>query len=285
MRFLMAESETREQRVARRQTAGCSSAESYVATLRSLAPGTTCDVVRPHEAGPASDVPGPLEGYGAVFLSGSPLHVHQDTPETRRQLAFMRAVFAAGTPSFGSCAGLQVAAAVAGGDVGQAARHEVGFARRISASADGREHPLLAGRPAAWDALAIHSDAVTRLPPGATLLAGNTTCPIQAVEIRHDKGLFWGVQYHPEIDLSEMAAAIRRQQDDVLDQGLARSEADVEHQAVLLDAMHVEPDRADLAWRLGIDEEIADPVHRRRELSNFIAMLRTRYAHHGGTGH
>ena len=276
MRFLMAESETREQRLARRQTAGCTSAESYVATLRSIAPDAVCDVVRPHEAGPAGDLPGPLEGYDAVFLSGSPLHVYQDTPETRRQLAFMRGVFAAGTPSFGSCAGLQVAVAVAGGDVGPAARHEVGFARRISSTAEGREHPLLAGRPAVWDALAIHSDAVARLPPGATLLAGNTTCPIQAVEIRHDRGVFWGVQYHPELALSEMAAAIRRQGDDVLDQGLARSEADVERQAVLLDAIHAEPDRPDLAWRLGIDEEITDQARRRRELVNFIAMLRAR---------
>ena len=171
----------------------------------------------------------------------------------------MRAVLTAGTPSFGSCAGLQVAVAAAGGKVGPAARHEVGFARRISSTAAGREHPLLAGRPAAWDALAIHSDAVTRLPPGATLLAGNTVCPVQAVEIRHDRSLFWGLQYHPELDLSEMAAAIRRQGDDVLDQGLARSGTDVERQAVLLDALHAEPERLDLAWRLGIDEEITDP--------------------------
>ena len=273
MRFLVAESETHEQRVARRRMAGCSSAESYVATLRSLTPGATCDVVRPPEAGPAAEPPGPLDGYDGVFLSGSPLHIYQDTPETRRQLAFMRAVFASGTPSFGSCAGLQVAVAVAGGDVGPAARHEGGVARRIAPTTEGRDHPMLAGRPAAWDALAIHSDAVMRLPSAATLLAGNAACPVQAVEIRLDKGLFWGVQYHPELTLSEMAAAIRRQGEDVLDQGLARSEADVEHQAMLLDAMHAEPDRADLAWRLGIDEEIIDPAHRRRELSNFIAML------------
>ena len=274
MRFLVAESETREQRLARRQTAGCTSAESYVATLQSIAPGVNCDIVRPHEAGPDSELPGPLNTYDGVFLSGSPLHVYQDTPETRRQLAFMRAVFASGTPSFGSCAGLQVAVAVAGGDVAEAAPHEVGFARRICASTEGRKHPLLAGRPAAWDALAIHADAVTRLPPNATLLAGNTVCPIQAVEIRFDEGLFWGVQYHPELTLSEIAAAIRRQRDDLLDQGLARSEADAERQAVLLDAMGTEPDRLDLAWRLGIDEQITDPVRRRRELSNFITMLR-----------
>ena len=275
MRFLIAESETHEQRLARRQTAGCSSAESYVATLRAIAPGAACDVVRPHETGPASELLGPLESYDGVFLSGSPLHVYQDTPETRRQLAFMRKVFASGTPSFGSCAGLQVAVAAAGGVVGKAARHEAGFARRIFASAQGRQHPLLTGRPAAWDALAIHSDAVEQLPPDATLLAGNSACAIQAVEIRFDRGLFWGVQYHPELTLGEIAAAMRRQSDDLVDQGLARSEADAERQAALLDAMDAEPDRLDLAWQLGIDGEITEPERRHRELSNFIAMLRS----------
>ncbi len=48
-----------------------------------------------------------------LFLSGSPLHVYIDSPEVERQIAFMRYVFASGTPSFGSCAGLQVAIAAA----------------------------------------------------------------------------------------------------------------------------------------------------------------------------
>ncbi len=275
MRFLVAESETHEQRLARRQTAGCSSAESFIATLRCIEPGASCDVVRPHETGPASELSGPLDGYDGVFLSGSPMHVYQDTPETRRQLDFMRKVFASGTPSFGSCAGLQVAVAAAGGAVGKAARHEAGFARRISASAQGRQHPLLTGRPAVWDALAIHSDMVEQLPADATLLAGNSACAVQAVEIRFDRGLFWGVQYHPELTLGEIAAAMRRQSDDLVDQGLARSEADTERQAALLDAMDAEPDRLDLAWQLGIDGEVTEPERRHRELPNFIAMLRS----------
>ncbi len=275
MRFLVAESETHEQRVARRETAGCTSAESYVATLRCIVAGAVCDVVRPHETGPASELSRPLEDYHGVFLGGSPLHVYEDTPETRRQLAFMREVFRSGTPSFGSCAGLQVAAAAAGGDVGRLARHEVGVARRITASAEGCRHPMLSGRPAAWDALAIHSDAVGRLPTGATLLAGNSACAIQAAEIRHDNGVFWGVQYHPELDLSEIAAAMRRQSDDLIDQGLVQSTADAENCAALFDAINAEPDRPDLAWRLGIDAEITNPAQRRRELVNFIGMLQS----------
>ena len=84
MRFLVVESETREQRLVRQRTAGCTSAESYIAALRSIAPGTACDVVRPHDAGPASELPGPLDGYDGVFLSGSPLHVYQDVKRRPR---------------------------------------------------------------------------------------------------------------------------------------------------------------------------------------------------------
>ncbi|MGI4793548.1 MAG: type 1 glutamine amidotransferase [Janthinobacterium lividum] len=273
LRLLVAESETAEARAARRATVGRSSGESYVATLQGIAPGAVCDLVRPHEVGPDAKPPHALQDYDGVFLSGSPLHVYDDTPETRRQLAFMRAVFASGTPSFGSCAGLQVAVAAAGGTVARADRHEIAFARRITATAAGREHPLLAGRPPSWDALAIHSDLVESLPPGATLLAGNTICPVQAVEICLDGGTFWGVQYHPELTLAEIAGAMRRQSEDLLQQGVARDEDEVEHQAAVLDALDEAPGRRDLTWRLGVNEEITEPARRQRELRNFLEQL------------
>ncbi len=168
--------------------------------VRALVPGAECDLVRPAEDG--AELPGRagLEGYDAVFLTGSPLHVYEDTPEVRRQLDFMRAVFASGTPAFGSCAGLQVATAAAGGTVRENRRgHEAAFARRITPTEAGRSHPLLAGRPAAYDAPTIHSDEVEQLPDGAVLLASNGVTAVQAAEIRHAGGVFWGVQYHPEL--------------------------------------------------------------------------------------
>lgn len=276
-RYLIAESETADQREQRRRATGLSSAESFAATLTVITPGAQCDIARPHEAD--CTLPVPIGSYDGVFLSGSPLHVYEDKPETRRQLDFMRAVFASGTPSFGSCAGLQVAVAAAGGDVAKGPRHEVAIARRITATEAGRRHPLLAGRPATWDALAIHSDMVTRLPAGATLLAGNRLCPVQAAEIRFAGGVFWGVQYHPELTLQEIAVAMRRQSDDIIEQGLARTETDVDAQATRLHALGDDPARDDLAWCLGIDAEITDPVLRHRELVNFIeTQCRTKAA-------
>jgi GMP synthase (glutamine-hydrolysing) len=274
-RFLVAESETEEDRRKRIESTGRSSGESYVATLKAIVPDAHCDIIQPvepvgHERPLAS-----LSDYDAVFLTGSPLHVYKETPEVRRQLDFMRAVFEAGTPSFGSCAGLQVAVAAAGGIVRENKRgHEVAFARRIVPTEAGRSHPLLRGRPAVFDAASIHSDEIERLPSeGALLLATNGVTKVQAAEVRMGHGVFWGVQYHPELPLSEVADAIRRQREDIIEQGLASDQHEVETYAAMIEALGQDPARRDLAWRLGLDEQVTDTKLRRTELRNFIEHL------------
>ena len=285
LRFLVAESEPPEDRAKRRASVGRSSGETYVDVLRELEPGAACDRVTPADADARVPAGAALADYDAVFLSGSPLHIYADTPEVRRELAFMRAVFASRTPSFGSCAGLQVATVAAGGTVrAMSARREAGFARRIAPTEAGRAHPMLAGRPPAFDAPAIHTDEVETLPDGATLLASNAVTEVQAVEIRHGPGIFWGVQYHPEISLGEVAAALRRQAGDLTRHHLAASEADVEATAALVDALDREPGRADLAWRLGLDAQVTDDARRRTELANFIRHLAEPTAARRGRG-
>ena len=273
-RFLISESETQDERDERRAHAGRSSGESYAATLRQLDPGAEVDLVRPVDDDAPSPTLDEVARYDAVFLTGSPLHVYNDTPEVRRQVDFMRAVFASGTPSFGSCAGLQVAVAAAGGRVRKMAeRMEAGVARGITATEAGRAHPLLAGRPPAWDALSVHGDEVEALPEGATLLATSGVTRVQAAEIRFDRGIFWGVQYHPELALAEVAVALRRQAGDLVEAGLAEDEADVRERADRLDALHGSPGRRSLRWLLGVDGELATEDGRRREIVNFLRAL------------
>ncbi len=269
--FLVAESETADQRDARRRHAGKSSGETYAATLEQLRPDARITIVAPADDDAGQFDAAALRAFDAVFVTGSPLHVYDDTPPVRRQLAFMRAVFASGTPSFGSCAGLQLAVAAAGGRVRKMPeRIEAGVALRITATADGRTHPLLAGRAPSWDAPAIHGDEVEQLPDDATLLASNAVTSIQAAEIRHDGGVFWGVQYHPELAPREIAIALRRQADDLIEAGLAETQDDVERRAAELDALHDSPDRRSLLWALGVDREFAHEASRRLELTNFL---------------
>lgn len=272
LNLLIAESEPREARDQRRDATGRSSGESYVDALRAIVPDARFDLYKPAEPG---GLPQALEGYDGVFLAGSPLHLYHDNHEVRANVAFMRAVFASGTPSFGSCAGLHIAAVAAGGMVRpNPAGHEVGLARRITPTAAGTRHPLLDGRPPAYDAPAVHGDEVGALPPeGAVLLAGNAASAIQAAEIRCGAGTFWGVQYHPELPLEDVAQAIRRQAEELVGRGLARDEGDVAAQAALFEALGRAPDRLDLAWRLGVDREVVEDGRRRTELANVLRHL------------
>src|SRR5919202_1751501 len=115
LRFLVVESETEQARRERRKSVGQSSGETYIDTLLELAPGARCDQVKPADRGAEWPYAAGPAGYDGVFLTGSPLHLYETTPEVGRVLEFMRAVFASGTPAFGSCAGLQGATVAAGG--------------------------------------------------------------------------------------------------------------------------------------------------------------------------
>lgn len=269
--YLVAQSELPEEREKSRERAGKSAGETYKATLEQLQPGARIDIESPADADSRRFRPNEIADYDAVFITGSPMHVYHETAEVDRQLDFMRAVFASGVPSFGSCAGLQVAAAAAGGKVRRMPeRMEAGIARRISATQAGRKHPLLAGRPASWDAPAIHGDEVEELPCGGTLLASNGATRIQAAEIKYDKGVFWGVQYHPELALGEIAVALRAQADDLLEVGLANAKEQVLSRANEIEALHKNPTDRALRWCIGIDGEFADERQRRREIVNFL---------------
>nr|WP_246346796.1 type 1 glutamine amidotransferase [Sphingomonas jinjuensis] len=260
-----------DERAQRRARAGKSAGETYAATLTQLRPGASVAIASPSD----DDAPGlaaeDIAGFDAVFLTGSPMHVYDRTPEVERQLDFMRSVFASGVPAFGSCAGLQVAVAAAGGKVRKMPRRmEAGIARRISATAAGRGHWLLAGRTPSWDAPAIHGDEVEELPPGATLLASNEVTHVQAAEIRCGNGTFWGVQYHPELALAEIATALRAQREELVAVGLADREDDVLARADDLDALHDDPGSLAVRWRIGVDGQFAEQRCRRLEIINFL---------------
>jgi GMP synthase-like glutamine amidotransferase len=270
VKFLVVESETAEDREARRQRAGMSSGETYQATLEQLSPGAKVSRFAPDQEGEAPSVDA-LAAFDAVFVSGSPLHVYERTPAVERQIALMQSIFSSGTPAFGSCAGLQLAVVAAGGRVHEMPhRLEAGVARRIYRTRDGEGHPLLASRPPVWDAASIHTDEVVELPDGGVLLATNGTTRVQAAEIRHERGVFWGVQYHPELAPGEIASALRGQDQSIVDAGLAEDKAAVERCADLFDRLQRDPSDGTARWQLGVDAQLAEESLRRTELSNFI---------------
>lgn len=273
LRVLVVDGYKRAQREEYARDSGATPGEAYAAELRRVEPTLVTDICLPADEGANLPDGSGLASYDGIALTGSSLHIHSPEPAVTRQIELMRAIYQSGTPCFGSCWGIQIAAVAAGGSVALNPNGlEIGFARRIAKTEAGAAHPLLAGRPAAFDAPAIHFDSIVAPPDDATILAANTMSPIQAAEFRQDGGTFWGVQYHPEFSLRLIATILRRHAKVLVERGFRRDEADTERWLADLDALDADPARRDLAWAHGLDEEVLDPVRRVTELRNFLEM-------------
>lgn len=270
-RILVAEGNGPAVRQRNKTLTGQTPGESYAAVLRRLAPDATVDIACP--ADPDPGLPADIDSYDAVAVTGSALNIHRHEPESLRQIDFAREVFGRGTPMFGSCWGLQLAAVAAGGEVARNPRgREVGFARKVTLTEAGRGHPMHAGRAVAFDAPAIHADEVVALPADAVVTASNAISQVQAAEIRHGRGVFWGVQYHPEYRLDEVSGVVRRYGQLLVDEGFFGSLEALDTYARDIDALHADPTRTDIAWRLAIGREILVEEERLREIANWLAL-------------
>ena len=207
--------------------------------------------------------------FDGVVITGSPLSVYKPVPAVTRQIDLAREVFASGVPSYGSCWGLQLMTAALGGVVRESPQGgEIGIARNITLNDGGHAHPLFAGKSRAFDALCWHRDEVETLPQGATALASNGVSDIQAVEIVGAGSSFLGVQYHPEHTFATTAAIMEARLDRLVEEGFERSL--LEGVIADLRVLEVDPGRRDVAWRLGLDKQVVDPVLRTAEFGNWL---------------
>ena len=269
LRLLVAEGNTSEGRSRMAAQAGETPGEGYANALRSIAPDARIDLCFPADEDPK--LPAPLESYDGIAITGSALNIYHGEVASLRQIEFAREIFARHIPFFGSCWGLQVAAVAAGGEVGRNPKgREVAFARKIMLNEVGRAHPLHRGRNIAFDAPAIHGDEVIRLPPDTTVTAWNALSQVQAAEIRHDGGVFWGVQYHPEFTLRDLAFILRRYGQTLVDEGFFADLAALESYAADLSVLASDQLRTDIAWRLGLGTDILQPDLRLCEIANWI---------------
>jgi GMP synthase (glutamine-hydrolysing) len=109
------------------------------------------------------------------------------------------------------------------------------------------------------------------VPPGDILVtATNAATGIQAAEIRHEGGSFWGVQYHPEYSLHDIAAVIRRYGQRLVDDGFYASLETLHSHADAFSALHADTGRTDLAWQMGLDADLLDPALRMTEIANWL---------------
>jgi GMP synthase (glutamine-hydrolysing) len=211
-----------------------------------------------------------LGGYDGVAITGSALNVYEGGAHVERQIELARATFGAGVPFFGSCWGMQVAVTAAGGRVRpNPLGREFGFGRRIELSEAGRRHPMFAGKPPVFEAITVHRDEIAGLPAGAVPLASNEM-GLQALELRHGAGTFWGVQYHPEYSFAEIAATALRYGARLLEEGLFADRAELEGFVADLRALMRDPRDRRLAWKHGLGLALREESVKLAELRNWL---------------
>jgi GMP synthase (glutamine-hydrolysing) len=273
LRLLVVEGNVQAAREAYRASYGKTPSQSYADTLQDIAPDAVCDICFPADRGANLPNTQGLEDYDGVAVTGSALNIYDGGEAVEPQLELARAVYASKTAFFGSCWGLQLACAASGGTVVKnPLGREVGIARNIAVTEAGARHPLLAGRPAAYDAPCTHLDMVAVPPGDTTILAHNRFSIVQAAEIRHAGGVFWGVQYHPEFSLTELAAIVERRAASLAQEGMFADEAQGKAYCAELRSLDRDRGRSDIAWRLGIQPELIDAGLRLTELRNWISL-------------
>ena len=269
VRILIVDGNVAEIRARQTAAVGYDSGTGYARVLRRIDPSLRIDIVTAADGGTLPAGAG-LESYDGVTMTGSALNIYNGGAPVTRQVELAKDVFAAGVPFFGSCWGLQVAVTAAGGEVRANPRgREFGFARRILLTELGRQHPLFAGKPAAFEAPTIHRDEIAALPAGAAMLAANDF-GVQAAAFDHGRGSFWGVQYHPEYDYADIAAAAERYGQTLVTEGMFPDSGALNGFAKELRALQANPSDTTLLWKHGLGPAMRSESLRLLEIRNWL---------------
>ena len=197
--------------------------------------------------------PATLDSYAGLALLGGPMSVNDDLLSLRKSESLIRQARDAGKPVIGHCLGGQLIANVLGARVAVADAPEIGWSKiRLS---EGTEAQNWFGEFTGTerDALQWHYDAFS-LPEGATLLASNDACPVQAFAFHN----LLAMQFHIEIDRNKLAAWARNSKGEL---------------AALIDQPHVQQARviaAEIPKRMAASQALANRIY-----EQFIRLART----------
>ncbi len=273
-RFLVVDGYSREGREDLRAGGATPAGELYKKMLQSCAPGCEVEILCPADPGAKLPSGAAIEQYDGIAWTGSSLTIFKPDPKVTPQIEFAKAAFEAKVPSFGSCWAAQIAVIAAGGLCAENPKgREMFIARKVALTDVGRGHPLYSGKKSVFDAFISHDDEITHLPAGAVLLASNDFTRVQSVAVTHKGGTFWGLQYHPEYDLHEMARLCYCRKQKLTDKGFFNDMDKAQAFVDLLEALHQDPSRRDIAWLLGVDEDITNADVRQAEVRNWIDLL------------
>lgn len=272
MRFLIIDGYPKESRDQFDAVGMRLAAKLYADMLLQSLPDAVYDIIYSSDPGTVLPDERGLEAYNGLLWPGCNLTVyHADDERVTRMIELSRRAYEIGLPQFGSCWGIQLAVFVAGGEIKPNPRgREMGVARKIHLTPEGRNHPMYRGKPTVFDGFISHDDEITRLPENALWLASNDFTRIQAVSVTYKKGIFWATQYHPEYDLHEIARLTIAREEKLTRQGFFRDHDDMVQYVERLEALASEPHRKNLRWQLAIDDDLLSDSIRQCEFVNWL---------------
>lgn len=162
------------------------------------------------EAGPMPDLD--LDAISGIFVGGGPFNAsdprERKSPVQRRVegefAALLDRVVPADFPFLGACYGIGTVGAHQGARIDRRFGEPIGVVD-VATTRAGAGDPLLAGLPPTFPAFVGHKEAISELPPGATLLASSATCPVQMFRVGEN---VYATQFHPELDLEGITTRI-----------------------------------------------------------------------------
>ncbi|WP_336627018.1 MULTISPECIES: glutamine amidotransferase [unclassified Microbacterium] len=185
--------------------------EEYALFLRYTGLSEEHLVRRRLEAEPLGDID--LDDWSGIFVGGGPFNA-SDPPERKSAVqrrveaeisTLLDAVITRDFPFFGACYGIGTVGAHEGAVIDGTHREPISVVE-VARTAAGAADPLLANLPDTFAAFVGHKEAITILPPSATLLVRGEACPVQMFRVGRN---VYATQFHPECDVEGISTRIR----------------------------------------------------------------------------
>lgn len=162
------------------------------------------------EAEPLGEID--LDDWSGIFVGGGPFNasdpVEKKSAVQRRVEAEISAlldeVVARDFPFFGACYGIGTVGAHEGAVIDGTHREPISVIE-VTRTPEGAVDPLLRSLPDAFTAFVGHKEAITVLPPSATLLVRGEACPVQMFRVGQN---VYATQFHPELDVDGITTRI-----------------------------------------------------------------------------
>lgn len=153
-----------------------------------------------------------LDAISGILVGGSPFNasdpLEKKSTAQRRVEAEMATlldhVVARDLPFLGACYGVGTLGTYLDAEIDGTYSEPISVVE-VTLTPAGREDPLAAGLPETFTAFVGHKEAITSLPPRATLLASSPTCPVQMFRVGHN---VYATQFHPELDVDGIETRI-----------------------------------------------------------------------------